>query len=174
MGLLKPWTIAEHSLFSIIPQTFIAQRRALQWWENEPRERKISSIAGTSRSNHSIDRWRTFRPGFRRTSIATSQHLTELLIWNKLIKLIWAKDVSHFARSIHCCKLREVPKQTTSSLDLSCRELSRELFIREFVSLVSRTRINQVTFASSVARSQSKPRIIFFPINGPIKWCQRN
>ena len=89
MGLLKPWTIAEHSLFSIIPQTFIAQRRALQWWENEPREPKISSIAGTSRSNHSIDRWRTFRPGFRRTSIATSQHLTELLIWN-------AKDVSHF------------------------------------------------------------------------------
>ena len=89
MGLLKPWTIAEHSLFSIIPQTIIAQKRALQWWENEPREPKISSIAGTSRSNHSIDRWRTFRPGFRRTSIATSQHLTELLIWN-------AKDVSHF------------------------------------------------------------------------------
>ena len=167
MGLLKPWTIAEHSLFSIIPQTFIGQRRALQWWENEPREPKISSIAGTSRSNHSIDRWRTFRPGFRRTSIATCQHLTELLIWN-------AKIVSHFARTIHCCKLREVPKQTTSSSDLSCRELSRELFIREFVSLVSRTRINQVPFASYVSRSQSKPRIIFSPINGPIKWCQRN
>ena len=34
-GLLKPWTIAAHALFSIISQTFTAERRALQWRENE-------------------------------------------------------------------------------------------------------------------------------------------
>ena len=34
-GLLKPWTTAALALFSIIFQTFTAERRALQWWENE-------------------------------------------------------------------------------------------------------------------------------------------
>ena len=34
-GLLKPRTTAAHALFSIIFQTFTAERRALQWRENE-------------------------------------------------------------------------------------------------------------------------------------------
>ena len=34
-GLLKPWTTAAHAVFSIIFQTFTAERRALQWRENE-------------------------------------------------------------------------------------------------------------------------------------------
>ena len=34
-GLLKPWTTAAHALFSIISQTFPAERRASQWRENE-------------------------------------------------------------------------------------------------------------------------------------------
>ena len=34
-GLLKPWTTAAHSLFSIISQTFTSERRALEWRENE-------------------------------------------------------------------------------------------------------------------------------------------
>ena len=34
-GLLKQWTTAGHALFSIISQTFTAERRTLQWQENE-------------------------------------------------------------------------------------------------------------------------------------------
>ena len=34
-GLLKPWTTAAHALFSIISQTFTAERRASHWRENE-------------------------------------------------------------------------------------------------------------------------------------------
>ena len=81
-GLLKPWTTAAHALFSIISQTFTADRRAFQWRENEfclhlqsgkrrieihvkkrnvrsaPEEKQILlicselEIAGTSRWNH--------------------------------------------------------------------------------------------------------------------------
>ena len=81
-GLLKPWTTAAHALFSIISQTFTADRRAFHWRENEfclhlqrgkrrieihvkkrnvrsaPEEKQILlicselEIAGTSRWNH--------------------------------------------------------------------------------------------------------------------------
>ena len=34
-SLLKPWTTAAYALFSIISQTFMAERHALQWRENE-------------------------------------------------------------------------------------------------------------------------------------------
>ena len=34
-SLLKPWTTAAHALFSIMSQTFTAERRTLQWQENE-------------------------------------------------------------------------------------------------------------------------------------------
>ena len=94
-GLLKPWTTAAHALFSIISQTFPAERRASQWRENEfclhlqrrkwrieipvkkknvlsaPEEIQILlicselEIAGTSRWNHSTDRCRIFCRGFR-------------------------------------------------------------------------------------------------------------
>ena len=94
-GLLKPWTTAAHALFSIISQTFTAERRALQWRENElslhlqsgkwwieihVKKRNVWSaseekqillicselkIAGTSRWNHSTDCCRIFRRGFR-------------------------------------------------------------------------------------------------------------
>ena len=94
-GLLKPWTTAANALFSTISQTFRAERRALQWWENEfclhlqsgkwwieihVKKRNVWSaseekqillicselkIAGTSRWNHSTDCCRIFRRGFR-------------------------------------------------------------------------------------------------------------
>ena len=47
-----------------------------------------------------------------------------------------SQSFSFFARPSHCCEMQtqlppnEAPKQTTSSLDLSCRELIREAFIR--------------------------------------------
>ena len=47
-----------------------------------------------------------------------------------------SQSFSFFARPSHCCEMQtqlppnEAPKQTTSSLDRTCRELSREPFIR--------------------------------------------
>ena len=184
-GLLKPWTTAAHALFSIISQTFTAERRALQWRENEfclhlhlqsgkwrienhvkkkcvecPRRKQILlicselEIAGTSRWNHSTNRCRIFRRGFR---ISFPIFFDQLITWEpnkqswpkRQFKLKWkrqwkktafftgqSQSFSFFARPSHCCEMQtqlpqnEAPNQTTSSLDRSGRELSREPFIR--------------------------------------------
>ena len=183
-GLLKPWTTAAHALFSIISQTFTADRRAFHWRENEfclhlqsgkrrieihvkkrnvrsaPEEKQILlicselEIAGTSRWNHSTDRCRIFRRGFR---ISFPIFFDQLITWEpnkqswpkRQFKLKWkrqwkktafftgqSQSFSFFARPSHCCEMQtqlpqnEAPNQTTSSLDRAGRELSREPFIR--------------------------------------------
>ena len=107
-GLLKPWTTAAHALFSIISQTFTADRRAFHWRENEfclhlqsgkrrieihvkkrnvrsaPEEKQILlicselEIAGTSRWNHSTDRCQIFQGGFR---ISFPIFFDQLITW---------------------------------------------------------------------------------------------
>ena len=183
-SLLKPWTTAAHALFSIFSQTFTAERRALQWQENEfclhlhlqsgkwrieihvkketcgvpQKKNKSCSYAASlrlrSRWNHSTDRCRIFRRGFR---ISFPIFFDQLITWEpnkqswpkRQFKLKWkrqwkktafftgqSQSFSFFARPSHCCEMQtqlpqnEAPKQTTSSLDRSGHELSREPFIR--------------------------------------------
>ena len=67
---------------------------------------------------------------------STALILTEMLIWNEKDSVKYgdfpdqSQSFRFFARSRQCSKLRKAPKQTTSSLDWSGRELSPELFIR--------------------------------------------
>ena len=111
-------------------------------------------IAGTSQWNHSTDRRRIFRRGF---CISFPIFFDQLITWEpknqswpkRQFKLKWkrqwkktafftgqSQSFSFFARPSHCCEMQtqlpqnEAPKQTTSSLDRSGRELSREPFIR--------------------------------------------
>ena len=44
-GLLKPWTIAAHALFSIISQSSTAEWRALQWRENDVLHERAENFA---------------------------------------------------------------------------------------------------------------------------------
>lgn len=80
-----------------------------------------SSIPETSLSNHSIDCWWTFQRGFC-ISFATAQSWPKMLICNERESVKYgdfpdqSKWFHIFARSSHCWKLHEVPKQTTSSL----------------------------------------------------------
>ena len=110
-------------------------------------------IAGTSRWNHSTDRCRIFHGGF---CISFPIFFDQLITWEPNTNLDWRDSLkwkrqwkkktafftgqrqsfSFFARPSHCCEMQtqlpqnEAPKQTTSSLDRSGRELSREPFIR--------------------------------------------
>ena len=110
-------------------------------------------IAGTSRWNHSTDRCRIFRRGFRikfpnflwPINYLGTQHQSWLKRQFKMKKTVKKRTAfftgqrqsfSFFARPSHCCEMQtqlpqnEAPKQTTSSLDRSGRELSHEPFIR--------------------------------------------
>ena len=107
-GFSKPWTTAGHALFSIISQTFMAERRTLQWQENEfclhftkwkiadrdsrkkrnvwsaPEEKQILlisselEIVGTSRRNHETDRCWIFCWGVR---ISLPIFFDQLITW---------------------------------------------------------------------------------------------
>ena len=107
-GLLKPWTIAAHALFSIISQSSTAEWRALQWRENDVlhesrkfRLNSTSSIARTS-SNYSIDCLRTFCRGFRTgfTNLERNVNLKRK-IQDKIWWFSWPKRIAllfNFAR----------------------------------------------------------------------------
>ena len=183
-GLLKPWTTAAHALFSIISQTFTAERRAFHWRENEfclhlqsgkrrieihvkkrnvrsaPEEKQILlicselEIAGTSRWNHPAclkslsnlsSRFSHKFPNFLwPINYLGTQHQSWPKRQFKMKKTVkktafftgQSHSFSFFACPSHSCELQtqlpqnEVPKQTTSSLDRSGHELSREPFIR--------------------------------------------
>ena len=182
-GLLKPWTTAAHALFSIISQTFTAERRALQWRENEfclhlhlqngkwqieihvkkkcvecPRRKtnpahmqrawdcgdiSMKPLNG-SLSNLSWGFSHKFPNFLWPINYLGTQHQSWLKRQFKMKKTVkktafftgQSQSFSFFARPSHCCEMQtqlpqnEVPKQTTSSLDRSGRELSREPFIR--------------------------------------------
>ena len=113
-----------------------------------------ASLRLRSRWNHSTDRCRIFRRGFR---ISFPIFFDQLITWEpnkqswpkRQFKLKWkrqwkktafftgqSQSFSFFARPSHCCEMQtqlpqnEAPNQTTSSLDRAGRELSREPFIR--------------------------------------------
>ena len=180
-GLLKPWTSAAHALFSIISQTFTADRRAFHWRENEfclhlqkadrdsckkrnvrsaPEEKQILlicselEIAGTSRWNHPacLKSLSNLSSGFSHKfpnflwpiNYLGTQHQSWPKRQFKMKKAVkktafftgQSHSFSFFACPSHSCELQtqlpqnEAPKQTTSSLDRSGHELSREPFIR--------------------------------------------
>ena len=109
-------------------------------------------IAGTSRWNHSTDRCRIFRRGFRISFLIFlwpinylgTQHQSWPKRQFKMKKTEkktafftgQSQSFSFSARPSHCCEMQtqlpqnEAPKQTTSSFYRSGRELSRERFIR--------------------------------------------
>ena len=138
-GLLNPRTIASRALLSIISQTFTAERRVLQWWENDLLHERAGissklhlisshpSLEYLFQTTHSLD-WSltNFSSRFShkfRNSVALI--LTEMFIWNEKDRIKCAnfpdqsQSFRFFARSSHCCKLYELAKQTTLSLDRS-------------------------------------------------------
>ena len=183
-GLLKPWTTAAHALFSIISQTFPAERRASQWRENEfclhlqrrkwrieiPVKKKKCVECPRRNTNpaHMQRAWDcgdlSMKPlnGSLSNLLSGFSHKFPNFLWpinylepnnqscpKRQFKLKWkrqwkktafftgqSQSFSFFARPSHCCEMQtqlpqnEAPKQTTSSLDRSGRELSREPFIR--------------------------------------------
>ena len=95
--MLRPWKNVAHALFSIISQTFTAERLALQWRENDlqhkscTREPEISSkpqlIHRRNISFKPLD-WSltNFSSRFPQTKVSQHPHtviLTEMLIWNE-------------------------------------------------------------------------------------------
>ena len=87
----KPWTIAEHSLFSIMSQTFTAERHMLQWQGNDLlQERaenlfKLHLIDQASLLNHCLD-WSLTNFLLRfldKLHNSPALILTKMLIWNK-------------------------------------------------------------------------------------------
>ena len=137
-GLLKLWTIAAHALFSIIYQTFMAERRALHWRENDLLHERAGNFVHflhlIHRRNISFNPldWLIADELFDEVSAQVSQQpsskLDRNVNWkeNDSVKYGDFPDQSQsfrfFARSL-------APKQTTSSLDWSGRGLSREPFI---------------------------------------------
>ena len=136
-GLLNPRTIASRALFSIISQTFIAERRVLQWWENDLLHERAGisskfylisshpSLEYLFQTTHLLD-WslKNFSSRFsNKFRNSPSLILTEMFIWNEKGRIKYgnfpdqSQSFRFFARSSHCCKLYEAAKQTTSSLD---------------------------------------------------------
>ena len=181
-GLLKPWTTAAHALFSIISQTFTAERRAFHWRENEF---CLHLQSGKGRIEIHVKKKKCEECPRRKTNPAHMQRawdcgdismkplngsLSNLLsgFSHKFPNFLWpisylgtqhqswpkrqfkmkktvkktafftgqSHSFSFFACPSHSCELQtqlpqnEAPKQTTSSLDRSGHELSREPFIR--------------------------------------------
>ena len=109
-------------------------------------------IAGTSRWNHSTDRCRIFRRGFRikfpnflwpinylgtqQQSWPKKQFKMKKIVKKTAFFMGQSQSFSFFARPSHCCEMQiqlpqnEEPKQTTLSLDWSGRELICEPFIQ--------------------------------------------
>ena len=184
-SLLKPWTTAAHALFSIISQTFMAERHALQWRENEfclhlhlqsgkwqieihVKKKIVECPRRKTNPAHMQRSWDcgdiSMKPlnGSLSNLLSGFSHKFPNFLWpinylepnnqsspKRQFKLKWkrqwkktafftgqSQSFSFFARPSHCCKMQtqlpqnEAPNQTTSSLDRSGRELSREPFIR--------------------------------------------
>ena len=126
-----------HALFSIIYQTFIAERRAQHWRENDLLHERAGNfihflhlIHPRNISFNSPD-WLIAEEPFDEVSAQVSQQPGCKLDRNvnlkrkrqcKIWRFSWPKPVV----SLFCSL---APKQTTSSLDWSGRGLSREPFI---------------------------------------------
>ena len=178
-GLLKPWTSAAHALFSIISQTFTADRRAFHWRENEfcLHLQKADRDSCKKKKCEECPRRKTNPAHMQRAwdcgdiSMKPLNGSLSNLSWgisHKFPNFLWpinylgtqhqswpkrqfkmkkavkktafftgqSHSFSFFACPSHSCELQtqlpqnEAPKQTTSSLDRSGHELSREPFIR--------------------------------------------
>ena len=116
-GLLKPWTIGAHALFSIISKTFTAERRALQWKTTRLIGDKLFAEVSAQVSQ---------QPS---TNLDRNLHLKrkrQCNIW----RFSWPKPIVSLFCSLE--PLLQITRGTTSSLVRSGREeLSREPFIGE-------------------------------------------
>ena len=95
--MLRPWKNVAHALFSIISQTFTAERLALQWRENDLQHKSCTREPEISSKPHLIHRrnisfkpldWSltNFSSRFPQTKVSQHPHtviLTEMLIWNE-------------------------------------------------------------------------------------------
>ena len=144
-GLLRTWTTAAHALFSIIFQTFTAERRAFQWRENEFCSHLQSGkwrieihvkkeMCGVHKFPNFL--WPVNYLGTQHQSWRKRQFKMKKTVKKTAFFTGQSHSFSFFACPSHSCELQtqlpqnEAPKQTTSSLDRSGHELSREPFIR--------------------------------------------
>ena len=95
--MLRPWKNVAYALFSIISQTFTAERLALQWRENDLQHKSCTREPEISSKPHLIHRrnisfkpldWSltNFSSRFPQTKVSQHPHtviLTEMLIWNE-------------------------------------------------------------------------------------------
>ena len=93
----RPWKNVAYALFSIISQTFTAERLALQWRENDLQHKSCTREPEISSKPHLIHRrnisfkpldWSltNFSSRFPQTKVSQHPHtviLTEMLIWNE-------------------------------------------------------------------------------------------
>ena len=125
-----------HALFSIIYQTFMAERHVLHWRENDLLHKRAGNFVHYLHLIHHLNisfnplDWLIADELFDEVSAQVSQQPSSKLDWNvnlkrkrqcKIWRFSWPKPVV----SLFCSL---TPKQTKSSLDWSGRGLSHEPF----------------------------------------------
>ena len=132
-GLLKLWTIIllhmlAHALFSVIYQTFVAERRTLHWRENDLLHKNI--IARTSFLIHSTD-WSltNFSMRFPHKFLnSLTLNLTEMLIWKENNSVKYG-DFPDQSQSFRFFGSLARTKTNYVIIGLVCRRLRCEPFI---------------------------------------------